>query len=231
MNDSTFDKLKQFIVDRIGVYEDEVTPYSRLYDDLGIYGDDATELLIEYGKRFNVDVSKFMAADYFKGEGIDLIGGLLRLFAGKRWGHNHKVLTVKDLEKGINAGRLDEEVIAGTNNRRNWQKVKNDLQQTYLRQPVPTPSEWLLLRIVDAQPGWANDYRLKKLMAKTDLFASFYDVLHALVKKGWLETKDPDAQVREYFATSEGKELLVQGYRTEDIKDYVMAIEPTGANS
>jgi len=93
--------------------EDEVTPDSRLYYDLGVYGDDATELLIEYRKRFNVDVSKFMAADYFKVEGIDVLGGLIRLFSGKRSGGGFKTLTVNDLEKGIVAGRLDEEVIAG----------------------------------------------------------------------------------------------------------------------
>jgi acyl carrier protein len=113
MKYSTFDQLKQFIVDMVGISEEEVTPESRLYDDLGVYGDDATELLIGYGKRFNVDVSNFMTADYFKGEGMDLIGGLMRLFIGKRGGQNYKVLTVSDLEKGVQAGRLDEEVIAG----------------------------------------------------------------------------------------------------------------------
>jgi acyl carrier protein len=115
MSDSNFDKLKEFIVEQVGVHEDEVTPDSRLYDDLGVYGDDATELLIEYGKRFNVDVSKFMAADYFKGEGLDVIGSIFRLFAGKQLGPQLKVLTVNDLEKGIVAGRLDEEVIADAN--------------------------------------------------------------------------------------------------------------------
>jgi hypothetical protein len=55
-----------------------------LYEDLGIYGDDATDLLISYGKRFNVDVSKFMAADYFKGKGVDMIGNFTRLFTGKQ---------------------------------------------------------------------------------------------------------------------------------------------------
>lgn len=113
MKDSNFDRLKEFIVEQVGVNEDEVTPDSRLYDDLGVYGDDAAELLIEYGKRFNVDVSKFMAADYFKGEGIDVIGGLIRLFSGKQSGNGYKVLTVRDLEKGLVAGRLDEEVISG----------------------------------------------------------------------------------------------------------------------
>jgi hypothetical protein len=104
--------LRNNTVELVGVHENEVTPCTRLYDDLGVYGDDASDLLIEYGKRFNVDVSKFMAADYFKGEGIDMIGGLIRLFSGKQ-SAGLKTLTVNDLEKGIVAGRLDEEVIAG----------------------------------------------------------------------------------------------------------------------
>jgi acyl carrier protein len=111
--DSTSDTLKKFIVDLIGVHENEVTQDSRPYEDLGVYGDDATELLIKYGKKFNVDVSKFMAADYFKGEGIDMIAGLFQLISGKE-PSGLKVLTVKDLEKGIIAGRLDEEVMAST---------------------------------------------------------------------------------------------------------------------
>ncbi len=69
MANSDFNKLKEFIVQQAGVDVHEVTPDARLYEDLGIYGDDAVELLIEYGKKFNVDVSKFMAADYFEGEG------------------------------------------------------------------------------------------------------------------------------------------------------------------
>jgi acyl carrier protein len=115
MGESNFEMLKEFIVEQSGVYDEEVTPDARLYDDLGIYGDDAFELLIKYGKKFNVDLSKFMAADYFKGEGgVDLIiDGLVRLFTGKISSTGLKVLTVKDLEKGILAGRLYEEVING----------------------------------------------------------------------------------------------------------------------
>jgi acyl carrier protein len=115
MSSSTFDHLKAFIVEQVGVYENEVTPDARLYEDLGVYGGDATDLLINYGKRFKVDVSKFMAADYFKGEGFDLMACLIRFFTGKRPGGAFKILTVNDLEKGIAAGRLDEEVIAGPN--------------------------------------------------------------------------------------------------------------------
>lgn len=112
MTSSNFDDLKAFIVDLCGVHENDVLPESRLYEDLGIYGDDAAELLVNYGKRFNVDVSKFMAADYFKGEGVDMIGWLIRLFSGKQRVSKLKVLTVNDLEKGRIAGRLDDEVVA-----------------------------------------------------------------------------------------------------------------------
>src|SRR4030088_3538212 len=87
-------------------------PDTRLYDDLGIYGDDATEMLVNYGKKFNVDVSKFRVADYFMGEGDNAwIDGLIRFFTGRRPSTGLKVLKVKDLERGIKAGRLDETVI------------------------------------------------------------------------------------------------------------------------
>jgi len=114
MAESNFEKLKKFIVEQAGVFENDVTPNTRLYDDLGKYGDDAVELLVNYGKTFNVDVSKFMAADYFKGEGdINPVDALTKIFTGKISTSGLKVLTVGDLEKGILARRLDDEVING----------------------------------------------------------------------------------------------------------------------
>ncbi len=114
MGESNFEKLRDLIVEQSGVYDEEVTPDARLYDDLGIYGDDAYELLVKYGKKFDVDVSKFMAADYFKGDGgLNLIDDLVQLFTEKILPTGLKALTVKDLEKGILADRLDEDVIKG----------------------------------------------------------------------------------------------------------------------
>jgi hypothetical protein len=110
MSTSNFEKLKEFMVEQAGVCAGEVTPISRLYDDLGIYGDDASELLIGYGRKFNVDVSKFMAADYFKGEGDEISPGIIRAIFNKPE-PKYKNLIVGHLEKGIIAGRLDEEVI------------------------------------------------------------------------------------------------------------------------
>jgi len=48
-----------------------------------------------------------MAADYFDGEGDPILPAVIRIPTGKK----NKILTVGHLEKGILAGRLDEEVI------------------------------------------------------------------------------------------------------------------------
>ena len=101
MNDEKFKELMQFTIEQSCIDKEPITRETRLYDDLGIYGDDAVEFLIAFGKKFNVDVSKFMAADYFRGDGMDILG----LEKPK------KSLTVGHLEKGIMAGKLTEEVI------------------------------------------------------------------------------------------------------------------------
>ena len=112
MGQSTFQSLQAFISEEVGIDEKDITPETRLYDDLYIYGDDAIELLVKYGKTFNVDMAKFRAADYFEGEGgAKFVDGIYRFFTGKVQPNGLKVLTVHDLEKGIHAGRLDEGVI------------------------------------------------------------------------------------------------------------------------
>jgi hypothetical protein len=115
--ESNFDILKKFIVKQSGVNDYEVIPDARLYEDLGVYGDDAFELLINYGEQFNVDLSKFMAADYFRGEGDVILPALIR-FLLNRPKPKYKTLTVSHLEKGIVAGRLDETVI--------WSDIKKE---------------------------------------------------------------------------------------------------------
>lgn len=112
MSDEIFDRLKAFVVKEAGVDDEEVTRGAAIEEDLGIYGDDAVELLLAYGKIFNVDVTKFMAADYFSGEGDPILPAIIRMFTGKKEKKN-KTLTVGHLEKGILAGRLNEEIING----------------------------------------------------------------------------------------------------------------------
>ncbi|MDD2793077.1 MAG: DUF1493 family protein [Sediminibacterium sp.] len=110
MNEEIFIKLKEFIVEQAAVEETEVLHDAKIEDDLGITGDDAIDFLIAYGRNFNVDVTKFMAADYFDSEGDPILPAIIRWVTGKKKQKN-KVLTVAHLEKGILAGKLDEEVI------------------------------------------------------------------------------------------------------------------------
>lgn len=102
-------RLFEFVKEQSAVYEADINMDTDLQDDLGVRGDDAVEFLIAYGKRFNVDVSKFMAADYFNSESF----GLLAYLTAKLFGSSEKrkPFTVNYLYKGIVAGCLNEEVI------------------------------------------------------------------------------------------------------------------------
>ena len=110
MSSEIFDKIKKFTVKQAAVTEEEVTENASLENDLGVSGDDAVEFIIAFGKEFNVDVSKFMAADYFSPEGDFILPAIIRFFTGKKK-TKQKDLILKHLEKAMIAGRLDEEVI------------------------------------------------------------------------------------------------------------------------
>lgn len=103
-------KLKQLIVNKLGVDYEDVLPETMLEEDLGLYGDDAMEFLVVFSKEFNVEISNFMAADYFSPEGDIILPSLIRAITGKKK-KKQKYLQVQHLEKAILAGRLDEEII------------------------------------------------------------------------------------------------------------------------
>jgi acyl carrier protein len=105
-----FETLKAFIIKETYEENIEITPNTIIETELGVTGDDAVNFIIAFGKKFNVDVSNFMAADYFEGEGFDLIGSLIRAITGKKK-PKKKVLTVGDLDRAVKAGKLDESVI------------------------------------------------------------------------------------------------------------------------
>ena len=83
-----------------------ITASTGIQRDLGVYGDDAVEFLVAYGKLFQVDISQFMAADYFDGEGLDVL-------AWFKHPKKRKELTAGHLQQGIAAGRLDEQLLRG----------------------------------------------------------------------------------------------------------------------
>jgi acyl carrier protein len=110
MCNKIFDKLRNFVIKESAVDDEEITLDTKIEDDLGVTGDDAVDFMIAYSETFNVDVTKFMAKDYFGSERNVLLSELGKCITGNRE-RTGKTLTVGHLEKGILAGRLDEEVI------------------------------------------------------------------------------------------------------------------------
>ena len=103
MNEEIFEKIKAFTLDKWFQTDTPWTRETRIEEDLGINGGDGVDFILAYGKHFKVDISNFMAADYFEPEGMNLIT--------PRTIPNKKTLTLGHLEKGVIAGRLDETVI------------------------------------------------------------------------------------------------------------------------
>lgn len=110
-NEEIFYKIKEFTVEQAGKGAYEITENSALETDLDIYGDDAIEYIIDFGKVFEVDVSKFMSADYFSGEGefklLPFFVDLFRIMKKPR----EKELSIRHLILAVRTGRLDDEII------------------------------------------------------------------------------------------------------------------------
>lgn len=109
-----FETFKQFLKKHIIADVDMADLQSDIEDDLLICGNDSIDFILAYSKEYNVDVSKFMAADYISAEGEQLFG---RLF-GKPLDSEparRKKLTIRNLLDGIQAGKLDEGTIEKSN--------------------------------------------------------------------------------------------------------------------
>lgn len=56
MADSVEEKVKQIIVDELGVEESEVTPNARFIDDLGADSLDTVELVMRFEEEFGIEI-------------------------------------------------------------------------------------------------------------------------------------------------------------------------------
>lgn len=107
MNDEIFEKIKKFTRKESFVNDVMLTRETKLEADLGISGADGVEFVLAYGKAFNVNVSNFMAGDYFEAEGGQFISKIAELFMGRKEYHpKRKELTLGDLEVGVIKGEL-----------------------------------------------------------------------------------------------------------------------------
>lgn len=84
----------------------EIDENLRLYHDLNIYGDDASELMDRFKNEFNVDVSKFRFDDYFPSEGDWILPSILHFFISRK-PKEYKPITLSDLHQAVEKGYLE----------------------------------------------------------------------------------------------------------------------------
>lgn len=100
MDEEVLHALLNLIRDKTGV--SRLSMDDDLELDIGLTGDDALELLEEYGRQFHVDINGFPFDQYFYDEVYYL------LFCFQKWiGHYRKKrITIRNLLEGIECGYL-----------------------------------------------------------------------------------------------------------------------------
>lgn len=88
------EEIQDFILNERGKYRFELQEHHSLQSDLGIYGMDAVEFILNFGNKFGVDVSSFDAEKYFKPEGYGISD------------KDYPPLTIGDLLKSVEQGLL-----------------------------------------------------------------------------------------------------------------------------
>lgn len=99
----TSDDITEFLAEQTGVKRANITPESRLVEDLGLDGDDFFELEQAFARRFGVDMSGYRWYFHHAEEGLMSLGGLLFPPPNARVGHIP--ITVTLLLNSANAGR------------------------------------------------------------------------------------------------------------------------------
>ena len=113
MDNNILEKIKSFVEEQRWQYPFALERTTKVEKELKITGDEATEIIIAFGKQFNVDVSNFIAAEYFESEGDKIFPAIVRFFTGQKKVKN-KELLLGDLERAVKAGKLDDTVIEGS---------------------------------------------------------------------------------------------------------------------
>jgi len=117
MSGEMFDRVAQFVRAHSIARVDEVTPETKLEDDLGIVGDDAPPFMKAFFDEFEVECDYFPFDKYFLPEGIRIpfiTAFLYRLINGKPTPPPPELeLTVGDLVRAAELGKWIEPDSAG----------------------------------------------------------------------------------------------------------------------
>ena len=102
MKEKTMIELINLVIELRGKYEKPLGPETKLYEDLGMDGDDADEFIQEYIKKFDVDMSEFHFEHYFNLEGFSLFSIIKSIFVQAP---PLKSVSLGDLEKSAIKGK------------------------------------------------------------------------------------------------------------------------------
>lgn len=95
-------KLKLLLKKYTGISPKDIKLDSGISEELKLDGDDAIELLQEYSRTFDVDISRFPYQAYFCSEGFNPFAIIWNLIRPKKY----KSLTVEKLLNGTITGSL-----------------------------------------------------------------------------------------------------------------------------
>lgn len=99
-NDPIVQQLKIMISENRGIPLQKLRLEDTLFQDLGMYGDDALEFLVEYAKTFEIDMTGFDFSKYFRSEGWswgDSSETAIWLSKSYRWSLNYTPITILDI--------------------------------------------------------------------------------------------------------------------------------------
>lgn len=102
MKEEIFNDLVAFIHSQSRGLDIPITMETSMENDLGITGDDGEDFIVEFSKKYSVDISNFYFTKYFYPE-PSMIPMPKEI----------KILTVGHLMKAIEERRLDDNVING----------------------------------------------------------------------------------------------------------------------
>ncbi|MHC0448248.1 hypothetical protein ACWA1F_22775 [Flavobacterium sp. 3-218] len=98
-----YSKLYQFLNKQTGKFFNDQSPNYWIEKDLGIYGDEAVDFLVQFSSGFDVNISDFNFAEHFNSESDKISLFVSNFFKRK----NKKDLTIQDLKDALIKRRLE----------------------------------------------------------------------------------------------------------------------------
>lgn len=110
MNPALRARVREFLAEQTAVPSSRIGPKSTIFGDLGVYGDDAVDLLRTFAEVFSVDTSEFDFSRHFPPESLSvsaLVKSVLFAFrAGTPEERLHlEPITAEDLARAAGVGR------------------------------------------------------------------------------------------------------------------------------